>query len=137
MKKTVLIVDDVAFVRKTLAEILSESGYHVVGEAADGKEAVALYLKLRPNLVTMDVVMPNLGGIEATKEIMKSDKNAVVVMVSAMDQVHLVMEAIHVGAKDYIQKPFHTDDVRNVLSRALNGDAPADTGSPAASPRAG
>ncbi len=134
MKKTVLIVDDVAFVRKTLADILIEAGYTVIAEAADGKEAVEMYLKHRPSLVTMDVVMPNFTGIDATKEIMKADRNAVVVMISAMDQIHLVMEAIHVGAKDYIQKPFHSEDVRNVLARAIHGE----TVEPAlAAPRAG
>lgn len=123
MAKTVLIVDDVAFVRKTLAEVLIEAGYSVIGEAADGEEAIAQWNTLRPDITTMDVVMPKISGIEATKQIMKLDRNAVVVMVSAMDQIHLVMEAIHVGAKDYIQKPFHSEDVRSVLDRALRGDA--------------
>jgi len=123
MAKTVLIVDDVAFVRKTLAEVLIEAGYSVVGEAADGEEAIAQWGKLRPDIVTMDVVMPKVSGIEATKQIMKLDRNAVVVMISAMDQIHLVMEAIHVGAKDYIQKPFHSEDVRNVMERALRGES--------------
>ncbi len=125
MTKTVLIVDDVAFVRKTLADILTDAGYTVVGEAADGNEAIEKWRALRPALVTMDVVMPNLGGIEATKQILKQDKNAVVVMISAMDQIHLVMEAINAGAKDYIQKPFHSEDVSNVLSRASQGDQTA------------
>ncbi len=136
MAKTVLIVDDVAFVRKALTEILREAGYQVVGEAADGREAIEKWRELRPDLVTMDVVMPNLGGIDATKEIMKQDKNAVVVMISAMDQIHLVMEAIHVGAKDYIQKPFHSEDVYNVLSRAIRGESSPDAPSTLA-PRAG
>jgi two-component system chemotaxis response regulator CheY len=136
MAKTVLIVDDVAFVRKTLAEILTESGYTVVGEASDGREAIEKWRALRPDLVTMDVVMPNLGGIEATKEIMKQDKNAIVVMISAMDQIHLVMEAINVGARDYIQKPFHSQDVANVLSRAIRGESDAELPNSLA-PRAG
>jgi two-component system chemotaxis response regulator CheY len=136
MAKTVLIVDDVAFVRKTLTEILRESGYDVVGEAVDGKDAIEKWKQLRPDVVTMDVVMPNLGGIEATKEIMKADRNAVIVMISAMDQIHLVMEAINVGAKDYIQKPFHSGDVSNVLSRAIRGESTPDTPSTLA-PRAG
>jgi two-component system chemotaxis response regulator CheY len=136
MAKTVLIVDDVAFVRKTLTEILREAGYNVVGEASDGREAVEKWRELRPDLVTMDVVMPNLGGIDATREIIKIDKNAVVVMISAMDQIHLVMEAINVGAKDYIQKPFHSEDVYNVLSRAIRGEANSDVPSSLA-PRAG
>ena len=136
MAKTVLIVDDVAFVRKTLAEILREAGYSVVGEAADGKEAIEKWRELRPDVVTMDVVMPNLSGIDATKEIMKTDRNAVVVMISAMDQIHLVMEAINVGAKDYIQKPFHSQDVLNVLSRAIRGESNPESPSTLA-PRAG
>lgn len=123
MAKTVLIVDDVAFVRVTLAEILTEAGYHVIAEATDGEDAIEKWKTHRPDVVTMDVVMPKMGGIEATKQIMKADRNAVVVMISAMDQIHLVMEAIHVGAKDYIQKPFHSDDVKNVIDRALRGDS--------------
>ncbi len=122
MTKTVLIVDDVAFVRKTLGEILTDAGYKVVGEAVDGHDAVEKWRELRPSLVTMDVVMPRLGGIEATKQILKQDKNAIVVMISAMDQIHLVMEAINAGAKDYIQKPFHSEDIANVLSRAIDGE---------------
>ena len=136
MAKTVLVVDDIAFVRKTLSEILREGGYYVVGEAADGQEAVEKWKEFKPDVVTMDVVMPRLGGIEATKEILKLDKNAVVVMVSAMDQIHLVMEAINVGAKDYVQKPFHSEDVRNVVSRAIRGESnPAEPSTLA--PRAG
>lgn len=136
MTKTVLIVDDVAFVRKALTEILREAGFQVVGEASDGREAIEKYRELRPAIVTMDVVMPNLGGIDATKEIMKLDKSAIVVMISAMDQIHLVMEAINVGAKDYIQKPFHSEDVHNVLSRALRGESTPEAPSTLA-PRAG
>lgn len=123
MAKTVLIVDDIAFVRKTLAEILREAGYQVVGEATDGREAVEKWTELRPDVVTMDVVMPNLSGIDATKEILKRDKQAIVVMISAMDQIHLVMEAINAGAKDYIQKPFHSADIHQVLSRAIRGES--------------
>ena len=122
MNKTVLIVDDVAFVRKTLAELLTDGGYTVVGEAADGEEAVEKWKTLRPALVTMDVVMPKMSGIEAARQILKHDKNALVVMVSAMDQIHLVMEAINAGAKDYIQKPFHSTEVLNVVTRTLRGD---------------
>ncbi len=123
MAKSVLIVDDVAFVRKTLTEVLTESGYTVVGEACDGEEAITKWAELRPDITTMDVVMPKMSGIEATKQIMKMDRSAIIVMISAMDQIHLVMEAIHVGAKDYIQKPFHSDDVRTVMDRAIRGEA--------------
>src|SRR5438045_1142566 len=102
MAQTVLIVDDIEFVRKTLREILTEANYDVVGEAADGQEATELYAKLRPNVVTMDVVMPGMSGIEATRKIVKMDKTARVVIISAMGQESLIMEAINAGARDYI-----------------------------------
>jgi len=134
MAKTVLVVDDVAFVRKTLIEILSEAGYEVVGEAEDGEQAIERYRALRPSVVTMDVVMPKLGGIDATRAILKADKNAVIVMVSAMDQMNLIMEAIHAGARDYIQKPFSSRDIARVLDRAIRGEH---AGAPQAAPRVG
>jgi two-component system chemotaxis response regulator CheY len=121
--KTVMIVDDVAFVRKTLGDILKEAHYQVVGEAANGAEAVELYKKLRPNVVTMDVVMPQMSGIEAVKQIVKLDKEAVVVMVSAMGQENLVMEAINVGARDYVLKPFSAAEIVKTLERALLDEA--------------
>jgi two-component system chemotaxis response regulator CheY len=119
MAKKVLIVDDVTFVRKTLAEILTAAHYQVVGEAADGAEAVALFTKLRPDIVTMDIVMPQMSGIEATKRIIKVEKSARVVIISAMGQENLVMEAINVGARDYILKPFSATDVLRTVERAL------------------
>lgn len=119
MAKTVLIVDDVAFVRKTLTEILTAAHYQVVGEAADGTEAVNLYMKLRPDIVTMDIVMPQMSGIDATRRIMKFDKDARIVIISAMGQENLVMEAINVGAKDYVLKPFSATDVLRTIERGL------------------
>ena len=92
MAKTVLIVDDIAFVRKTLSDILTQAHYQVIGEAADGSEAVSLYLQLKPDVVTMDVVMPLMSGIEATRRILKIDKAASIVIVSAMGQENLVMK---------------------------------------------
>lgn len=135
MAKTVLVVDDVTFVRKTLIELLTEAGFEVVGEAQDGVEAVEKYRALKPDAVTMDIVMPRMGGIDATRHIVKQDKNAVVVMVSAMDQMNLIMEAIHAGARDYIQKPFSSKDVARVLDRALRGES--QLSAPAAAPRVG
>jgi len=122
MAKTVLIVDDISFVRKTLSDILTQAHYQVIGEAADGSEAVHLYMKLRPDVVTMDVVMPQMSGIDATRKILKIDKSAKIVIISAMGQENLVMEAINVGAKDYILKPFTAEDVVKTIERALVGD---------------
>jgi two-component system chemotaxis response regulator CheY len=125
MAKTILIVDDVGFVRRTLREIFTEAGYQVVGEAADGAEACDLYLKLRPDLVTMDMVMPTMSGIDATRRIVKMDPAARVVIISAMGQENLVMEAINVGAKDYILKPFTAMDVLKTVERAIYGERTA------------
>lgn len=123
--KKVLIVDDVAFVRQTLREIFTEAGYRVVGEASDGAEAVGLYEQLSPDVVTMDIVMPQMSGIDATRRIIKSDPSATVVIISAMGQENLVMEAINVGARDYILKPFTSADVIKTIERALIDKTPA------------
>lgn len=125
MSRKVLIVDDVAFVRKTLSDILKQGGYQVVGEAADGADAINKYAELRPDVVTMDVVMPQMSGIEATRKIMQMDKDARVVIISAMGQENLIMEAINVGARDYVVKPFSAVDVLKTVARALAGDAPS------------
>ena len=122
MARTVLIADDVAFVRKTLSEILTAAHYQVVGEAKDGQEAVQLYMRLKPDLVTMDVVMPVMSGVEATRKIIKADKDAKIVVISAMGQENLVMESINVGAKDYLLKPFTAEEVLKTIDRAFVGD---------------
>lgn len=125
MKKKILIVDDVAFVRKTLSEILTQAGYQVVGEAVDGREAVEKFAELQPDLVTMDMVMPHMSGIEATRRIIKINKDALVVIISAMGQENLVMEAINVGARDYLLKPFSSTDVIRTLEKAFLNEAPS------------
>lgn len=127
MAKTVLIVDDIPFVRKTLAEIFVKAHYEVVGEAQDGAEAVSLYSKLRPDLVTMDIVMPQMSGIDAARRIIKMDKNARIVIISAMGQENLIMEAINVGAKDYILKPFTSEEVIKTADRMIKGEEPSRT----------
>lgn len=120
-----MIVDDVEFVRKTLREIFNQaSGYQVVGEAADGLEAITRYTELRPDLVTMDMVMPEMSGIEATRRLVKMDRNAKVVIVSAMGQENLVMEAINAGARDYVMKPFSADTILKTVERVFGGEAP-------------
>lgn len=119
MAKTVLIVDDIEFVRKTLSNILTQAHYQVVGEAADGMEAIKQYQKLRPDIVTMDIVMPQLSGIEAARHLIKMDRQAKIVIITAMGQENLLMEAINVGVKDYILKPFTAQDVVKTLDRIL------------------
>jgi two-component system chemotaxis response regulator CheY len=119
-EKTVLIVDDIAFVRKTLKQILTSHGYKVVGEAENGIDAIELYESTRPDLVTMDLVMPNMNGVAATRAILKNDPDAKIVILSGMMQENLVSEAIMAGAKDYIVKPFQTDEVMRVLESVLS-----------------
>ncbi len=120
--RTVLIADDVAFVRQTLTQVLSEARYRVVGEASTGREAMDLYEKLKPDLVTMDVVMPEMSGIEATRKIIEKNPSAKIVMVSAMGNENLIIEAIHAGAKDYVLKPFRSEELLQVLERVCNGE---------------
>jgi len=115
--KTVLIVDDVPYVRKTLKQILSARGYQVIGEAETGEQAVRIYRETRPDIVTMDLVMPVMNGVEATRIILKMDPEAKVVILSAMMQENLVADAILAGAKDYIIKPFQTDEVMKVMNQ--------------------
>lgn len=125
MTKTVLIVDDIAFVRKTLSEIFMQAHYQVVGEAENGLEAIKQYQKLKPDLVTMDIVMPEMSGIEATRKITRINPAAKVIIISAMGQEQLVMEAINVGAADYILKPFTAQEVIKTAERVLHIDHPS------------
>jgi len=119
-KKRVLIVDDAQFTRNMLKNIISKiEQIEVVGEASNGVEAISLYKKLSPDLVTMDLVMPEKGGIEATEEILKINSKALIVVVSALGQEALVLEAAKKGAKDFIQKPFKTEQIIEVMDRIL------------------
>ncbi len=118
--KTVLIADDIPYVRKTLKQILQNRGYRVVGEAENGDDAVRLYFETRPDLVIMDLVMPKMNGVDATRVILKRDPDARIVILSAMTQENLVTEAIQAGAKDYVIKPFQTDEVMRVLQESLS-----------------
>jgi two-component system chemotaxis response regulator CheY len=119
MSKKVLIVDDAISMRTMIRDIFSGAGFEVVGEAKDGFEAVKMWKDLRPDLTTMDIVMPQKNGIEATREIIKHDPKAVVVMCSALGQEALVMEAIEAGASDFIVKPFKAEDVLAVVKKVL------------------
>ncbi len=117
----VLVVDDATFMRSMIKDILNNASgrYEVVGEASNGREAIARYRELNPQIVTMDIVMPQLDGIEATREILKLDPSANVVMCSAMGQEALVVESISAGAKDFIVKPFTSERVLQVLAKIL------------------
>ena len=119
MPRTALVVDDAGFMRAMLKDILSRQGFQVVGEGKNGAEAVALYRALRPDLVTMDIVMPELSGIEAVKAILAEFPSAAIVMCSAMGQQAMVIEAIHAGARDFIIKPFQAGRVGEAVARAL------------------
>lgn len=117
MTKTVLIVDDAVFMRMKLKDILEKNGYSVLGEAKNGLEAVEKYKTEKPDLVTMDITMPEMDGVEALKEIKAFDANAKVLMCSAMGQQSMVMEAIREGALDFIVKPFDADRVIKALDK--------------------
>jgi len=119
-KKRVLIVDDAQFTRNILKNIMSKTGYvEIVGEGSNGKEGIELFKKLKPDMITMDLVMPEKGGIETIEEILKIDPKALIVVVSALGQEALVLEAAKKGAKDFIQKPFKTEQILEVLDRIL------------------
>ncbi len=113
--KKILIVDDATFMRTTLRLMLEKNGFEVVGEAGDGLEAITKYKELSPDIVTMDITMPNLTGTEALKEIRKVDPTATVIMISAMGQETMVREAVINGAKSFIIKPFKEEHVVKVL----------------------
>jgi len=125
MAVKVLIVDDAMFMRNMIAEIFNgkkykEEDYQVVAEAENGIEAVEKYKEHNPDIVTMDIVMPEMTGIEALKEIMGMDTGANVIMCSALGQDSLVMEALDAGAKDFIVKPFQPEKVLDVVVRILD-----------------
>ncbi len=120
MSKKILIVDDAAFMRMMIKDILTKNGYEIAGEAQDGREAVEKYKELEPDLVTMDITMPEMDGITALKEIKQIDPDAVVIMCSAMGQQAMVIDAIQAGAKDFIVKPFQADRVLEAIEKALN-----------------
>ncbi len=119
MSHTVLVCDDAIFMRTMIADILTQAGYKVIGEAESGVEAVRRFQELKPDLVTMDIVMPEMGGIDAVREIIKQDPTARILMCSAMGQQALVVEAIQAGAKDFVVKPFQPSRVLEAVQRVL------------------
>ncbi|MBP2645973.1 MAG: histidine kinase [Firmicutes bacterium] len=115
----VLIVDDMAFIRFALKKLLETNGYEVVGEAKDGVEAVEKYAMLGPDIVTMDITMPNMTGIEALKAILAQNPKAKIIMVSAMGQESFVKEAIINGAKQFVLKPFNDEKVIETINKVV------------------
>ncbi|MFD0869180.1 sigma-54 dependent response regulator [Chlamydia abortus] len=119
MANRILVVDDAAFMRMMIRDILTKNGYEVCGEANDGFQAVEKYKELKPDLITMDITMPEMDGIQALKEIKSFDPNAKVIMCSAMGQQAMVIDAIQAGAKDFIVKPFQADRVIEAIKKTL------------------
>ncbi len=119
MAKQILLVDDAAFMRMMLKDILTKAGYDIAGEASNGNEAINKYKELKPDLVTLDITMPEKDGIETLKEIKGLDDNATVIMCSAMGQQAMVIEAVQLGAKDFIVKPFQPESVVNSVKKIL------------------
>jgi len=119
MENKIMIVDDAAFMRMVIKDTLKKSGYENLIEAPDGERAVELYKLEKPNLVFMDITMPNKDGLQALKEIKAFDPEAKVVMCSAMGQQTIVLEAIQVGAKDFIVKPFKGERILKTVNNIL------------------
>ena len=119
MAKNILICDDAAFMRMMIKDILTKNGYNVVGEAENGLKAVEKYSETKPDLVLMDITMPEMDGIEALKRIKASDASATVIMCSAMGQQAMVIESIQAGAKDFIVKPFQADRVIEAVQKVV------------------
>jgi two-component system, chemotaxis family, chemotaxis protein CheY len=116
----IVIVDDAKFMRITLSNILMKGEHEVVGEGENGKDAIQLYRELKPQLMTMDITMPEMNGIDALREIKKEFPDAKIIMCSAMGQQKMVVEAIEAGAKDFIVKPFDEGRVINAINRVLS-----------------
>ena len=119
MAKNILICDDAAFMRMMIKDILTKNGYNIVGEAENGAKAVEKYAELKPDLVLMDITMPEMDGIEALKKIKAADANASIIMFSAMGQQAMVIESIQSGAKDFIVKPFQADRVLEAVQKVV------------------
>ena len=114
-----MICDDAAFMRMMIKDILTKNGYNIAGEAENGAKAVEKYNELKPDLVLMDITMPEMDGIEALKKIKAGDPNAMVIMCSAMGQQAMVIESIQSGAKDFIVKPFQADRVIEAVKKVI------------------
>jgi two-component system chemotaxis response regulator CheY len=116
----ILVVDDAAFMRLMIKDILIKGGYNIIGEAVNGIDAIEKYGRLKPDLVMMDITMPEMEGIEALRRIKQNDPVAKIIMCSALGQRLLVVEAIQAGAKDFIVKPFQPDRVLETINKVLH-----------------
>ena len=123
MEKKIMLVDDAAFMRMTIKNVLTKMGYTNLLEAADGAQAVEMYEKEHPDLVIMDITMPNMDGIQALQAIKAKDPGAKVIMCSAMGQEAMVVQAIKEGAMDFIVKPFKAEQIVQALNRAFPSSA--------------
>ncbi len=119
MAKNILICEDAAFMRMMIKDILTKNGYNIAGEAENGAKAVEKYNETKPDLVLMDITMPEMDGIQALKKIKEGDPNATVIMCSAMGQQAMVIEAIQSGAKDFIVKPFQAERVLEAVKKVV------------------
>jgi len=119
MSKTILVVDDAAFMRLMVSDIVKKGGYTVIGEAENGQKAIEKYKKLRPDIVMMDITMPDMDGIAAVKEIKKIDANAKIIICSAMGQQETVTKAIQAGAINFIVKPFIKEKILEVIEQSF------------------
>ncbi len=119
MAKNILICDDAAFMRMMIKDILTKNGYNVAGEAENGLKAVEKYNEIKPDLVLMDITMPEMDGIQALKKIKAGDPGAMVIMCSAMGQQAMVIESIQAGAKDFIVKPFQAERVLEAVQKVV------------------
>jgi len=123
MGARVLIVDDLSFIKIVIRDILEKTGFEVVGEASNGVEAIELFAKTKPDIVLMDITMPRMDGIQALKEIINLDKNAKVIMCSALGQQKLIIQAIQYGAKDFIVKPFKAERIVGAIKKVLTSSS--------------
>ncbi len=119
MGKKVLVVDDANFMRTIVKDTLQPNGFEIVGEAANGAEAVTRYTELKPDIVTMDITMKVKDGLEAAREILAADPNARIVMVTALGQEKMLLDSISAGVRDFVVKPFTKERILSAVEKAL------------------
>ncbi|MEA2075346.1 MAG: response regulator [Euryarchaeota archaeon] len=121
-KVRVLLVDDSTYIRTVLGSILTEAGFEVAGEAADGEEAIRKYMNLKPNLVLMDVIMAPMNGVDAAKAILDKDPEAKILMVTVLENKDILLDLIKIGVKGYIMKPFSTTEIAEKIKEIMGNN---------------